>query len=148
MKYTIARREEWSSIEKEPFFTLCRGICRSLRKNSIPVRTVSLSGIIMDLPFIDTSTAPRCFSCFLEDVDIRPIEISRRLCGRQDCFVLRSLDCIDHIFSGVYPLFERNVYPGKTRVQQRDVQEYALEKCQKAYLKVKFLELLIVLNGR
>ena len=97
--------------------------------------------------FIDTSTAPRCFSCFLEDVDIRPIEISRRLCGRQDCFVLRSLDCIDHIFSGVYPLFERNVYPGKTRVQQRDVQEYALEKCQKAYLKVKFLELLIVLNG-
>ncbi len=51
MKYTIAGREEWSSIEKEPFFTLCRGICHSLRKNSIPVRTVSLSGIIMDLPF-------------------------------------------------------------------------------------------------
>lgn len=96
---------------------------------------------------IDMATAPECFSCFLEDVDISPAEVSKRLCGRDDCFVLRSQNYIEHIFSEVYPLFEKNVYPGKNRAQKGAAKEADLESCQKGYLKVKVLELLIVLNG-
>lgn len=75
---------------------------------------------------IDINAAPECFSCFLEDVNVRPKELAERLCGKDNCFVIRSQDYIEHIFSELYS---------------------APENCKKGYFKVKILELLLVLGS-
>lgn len=75
---------------------------------------------------IDTDAAPECLACFLEDVNVRPKELAGRLCGKEKCFVIRSQDYIEHIFSELY---------------------HAPESCRKGYFKVKILELLLVLGS-
>lgn len=75
---------------------------------------------------IDTDAAPECLSCFLEDVNVRPKELARRLCGKENCFIVRSQDYIEHIFSELYSV---------------------PESCKKGYFKVKILELLLVLGS-
>lgn len=75
---------------------------------------------------IDMDAAPECLSCFLEDVNVRPKELAKRLCGKEDCFIIRSQDYIEHIFSEMYS---------------------APESCKKGYFKVKILELLLVLGS-
>lgn len=75
---------------------------------------------------IDTNTAPECLSCFLEDVNVRPKELARRLCEKENCFIARSQDYIEHIFSEMYSV---------------------PESCKKGYYKVKILELLLVLGS-
>ena len=75
---------------------------------------------------IDTNAAPECLSCFLEDVNVRPKELAGRLCGKENCFVIRSQDYIEHIFSELYRM---------------------PESCRKGYFKVKILELLLVLGS-
>lgn len=72
------------------------------------------------------NTAPECLSCFLEDVNVRPKELAKRLCGKEDCFIIRSQEYIEHIFSELY------LVP---------------ESCKKGYFKVKILELLLVLGS-
>lgn len=32
---------------------------------------------------IDINAAPECHSCFLEDVNVRPKELAKRLCGKE-----------------------------------------------------------------
>lgn len=134
--------------QNEAFFYLMPGDLSISQKKrccceySFPLRHYHGLSILIDL-----CTAPECCSYFLEDVDICPIEISKKLCGRKNCFVIRSQDHIDRIFSEVYPLFEQNIYPEKTRTEQGEVKASALENCQKGYLKVKILELLLVLGG-
>ena len=75
---------------------------------------------------IDTDTAPECLSCFLEDVNVRPKELARRLCKDENCFIIRSQAYIEHIFSELYSVPE----DGK-----------------KGYFKIKILELLFVLGS-
>lgn len=75
---------------------------------------------------INTDIAPECFSCFLSDVNIRPIKAARRLCGEKNYFVIRSEEYIEHIFSEMYRVPCEN---------------------KKGYYKVKVLELLLVLSG-
>lgn len=75
---------------------------------------------------IDMDAAPECLSCFLEDVNVRPKELAGRLCGKENCFVIRSQDYIEHIFSELYQ---------------------APESYKKGYFKVKILELLLVLGS-
>lgn len=75
---------------------------------------------------IDTDAAPECLSCFLEDVNVRPKELAGRLCGKENCFIIRSQDYIEHIFSELYSV---------------------PESCKKGYFKVKILELLLVLGS-
>lgn len=75
---------------------------------------------------IDANAAPECLSCFLEDVNVRPKELAGRLCGKENCFVIRSQDYIEHIFSELYQ---------------------TPESCKKGYFKVKILELLLVLGS-
>lgn len=75
---------------------------------------------------IDTDTAPECLSCFLEDVNVRPKELAMRLCGNENCFIIRSQAYIEHIFSELYSVPE----DGK-----------------KGYFKIKILELLFVLGS-
>ncbi len=75
---------------------------------------------------INTDAAPECLSCFLEDVNVRPKELARRLCGKENCFIIRSQAYIEHIFSELYSV---------------------PEDCKKGYYKIKILELLLVLGG-
>lgn len=75
---------------------------------------------------IDMDAAPECLSCFLEDVNVRPKELAKRLCGKEGCFIVRSQDYIEHIFSELYSV---------------------PESCKKGYFKVKILELLLVLGS-
>ena len=75
---------------------------------------------------IDMDAAPECLSCFLDDVNVRPKELAWRLCGEEGCFIVRSQDYVEHIFSELYD---------------------APESCRKGYFKVKVLELLLVLGS-
>lgn len=76
---------------------------------------------------IDLEQTPRCLNCLLEDVDVRPDALRRKFClPGQDCFILRKLPSIEHIFSELY-----------------DVPE----SVKRGYLKVKVLELLLFLTG-
>ena len=51
---------------------------------------------------INTDIAPKCFSCFLKDVNVEPAKVAKRLCGDKDCFVVRSKNYIEHLFSEMY----------------------------------------------
>lgn len=75
---------------------------------------------------INVDIAPKCFSCFLKDVQVQPAKVARRLCGEKDCFVIRSEAYIEHLFSEMYQVPCEN---------------------KKGYYKIKVLELLLVLSG-
>ncbi len=75
---------------------------------------------------IDPEKAPKCFSCLLDDVEVQPVRIARKLCGENGVFLIRNESYIEHIFSELYSV---------------------PESYKKGYLKVKILELLLVLSG-
>lgn len=76
---------------------------------------------------VDLAKAPKCLSCFLEDVNVQPLAVAKRLCGDRNCFVLRRDAAIEHIFSELY----------------------SVPECyRKGYFKIKILELLLVLSGK
>lgn len=75
---------------------------------------------------VNTDIAPKCFSCFLKDVNVQPETVVKRLCGERSCFVIRSKDYIEHLFSEMYSVPCEN---------------------KKGYYKIKVLELLLVLSG-
>lgn len=75
---------------------------------------------------INTDIAPKCFSRFLEDVQVQPLNVAKRLCGERNSFIIRGNTVIEHIFSELY-----------------SVPEYI----KAGYFKVKILELLLILNG-
>ena len=74
---------------------------------------------------IDVDIAPKCFSAFMEDIEVQPSVVVKRLCGERNCVILRSEPYIEHIFSEIYTMKE----------EQRI-----------GYLKIKILELLFILN--
>ena len=111
---------------KKGFFYLMPGDLSVARREQQPVRYHFPLGHYQGISIlIDTDTVPECFSCFLEDVDVRPKELAERLCGKENCFVVRSQDYTQHIFSELYTV---------------------PKSCLKGYLKVKVLELLLVLG--
>lgn len=75
---------------------------------------------------IDLDRAPRCLSCFLDDVEVSPQALRQKFCSGNTCFIARSNEGIAHIFSELY-----NV-PDSIR---------------KGYFKVKILELLLFLSA-
>lgn len=75
---------------------------------------------------INTDVAPDCFSCFLKDVSVQPAKIAEKLCGEERCFVIRSKEYIEHLFSEMYSVPCEN---------------------KEGYYKIKVLELLLVLSG-
>ncbi len=75
---------------------------------------------------IDTQVAPKCFSCILEDVNVQPMAVAEKLCGDRGCFILRNHGAVEHIFSELYAISET---------------------IRKGYLKLKVLELLLVLSS-
>lgn len=74
---------------------------------------------------INEDTAPKCFSCFLKDVNIQPTKVADKLCGKDGCFVIRNEAYIEHLFSELYSVPVTH---------------------KKAYYKIKILELLLVLS--
>ncbi len=74
----------------------------------------------------DLDKAPRCFSCILEDVRVRPIEIKIRFSPSNKPYIARSDEHITHLFSELYNKDE----------------DYRI-----AYYKVKILELLLFLSA-
>lgn len=75
---------------------------------------------------VDTELAPKCFSCFLRDVAVYPMTVARRLCGDKRSHILRSQEYIAHIFSELYAV---------------------PESIRAGYLKIKVLELFLVLSS-
>ena len=75
---------------------------------------------------IDVDRAPKCLSCFLEDVNVEPESLMEKFCTHCDIFIARSLPAIAHVFSELYSV------PEEIRV---------------GYLKVKVLELLLFLTA-
>ena len=75
---------------------------------------------------VDLEKAPKCLSCFLDDVNVQPKVLLKKYCGDQTCFVARSMPALEHIFSELY-----SVPP----------------EIQKGYFKVKVLELFLFLSG-
>lgn len=69
--------------------------------------------------------APECFDEYLNGVPVRPMEIAQRLCQQRSSFVARSQRYVEHIFSEMYSV---------------------PEKIRFGYLKIKVLELLMVLG--
>lgn len=74
---------------------------------------------------VDTSKAPRCLSCFLDDVNVSPEKLREKFCAKNG-FIARSSDQIAHIFSELY-----NVP----------------ESIRGGYYKVKVLELFLFLSA-
>ncbi|HAJ96660.1 MAG TPA: AraC family transcriptional regulator [Ruminococcus sp.] len=75
---------------------------------------------------IDPSTAPECLSCFLDDVNVRPTALMEKFCHNAECFIIRSTESLEHIFSELYTV---------------------PESIRMGYMKVKVLELLLFLSG-
>ena len=74
----------------------------------------------------DRDNAPRCFSCVLDDVNVKPDALIKKYCGDGKCFVSRSNPAVEHIFSELYSV---------------------PEKIRRGYFKIKILELLLFLSG-
>ena len=75
---------------------------------------------------IDVDKAPRCLSCFLDDVNVQPGLLMEKFRSGSAAFVARSKKSIEHIFSELYSV---------------------PEEIKKGYLKVKVLELLLFLSS-
>lgn len=74
---------------------------------------------------LDPALAPRCLSCFLDDVNVSPFALLKKFCGENKHFIMRSTSQLEHIFSEIYSVPEH---------------------LKKGYLKVKILELLLFLS--
>lgn len=74
---------------------------------------------------INVDAAPESFAEYLNGVEVKPMEIARRLCQDRSSFVARSERYVEHIFSEMYSVPEK-IRPG--------------------YLKIKVLELMMVLG--
>ena len=75
---------------------------------------------------LDVEQAPRCLSCILDGVDVRPEALAEKFCTSRNLFVLRKSPSLEHIFSELYTV------PERIRV---------------GYFKVKVMELLLFLSG-
>ena len=74
---------------------------------------------------INTKTAPKCLSCFLDDVNVQPSALMSKFCDKNDFFVARSNSHLEHIFSELYSI---------------------PKEVQRGYFKIKVLEILLFLS--
>ncbi|MDD6919620.1 MAG: AraC family transcriptional regulator [Eubacteriales bacterium] len=75
---------------------------------------------------IDTKKAPNCLSCFLDDVDVKPVALAEKFCKNKCGYISRSEECFEHIFSELYSV---------------------KDSIRKGYFKIKVLEILLFLSG-
>ena len=74
---------------------------------------------------IDVNQAPKCLSCFLEDVSVQPEMIKQKFSRFRPCFITRSNASVEHIFAELYTV------PQEIRLP---------------YFKIKILELMLFLS--
>lgn len=74
---------------------------------------------------IDINQAPKCLSCFLEDVSVQPQRIRQKFSAYKPCFIARSNASVEHIFAELYTV------PQDIRLP---------------YFKIKILELMLFLS--
>ena len=74
---------------------------------------------------INIKTAPKCLSCFLDDVNVQPSALMAKFCDKNNFFVARSNSHLEHIFSELYSI---------------------PKEVQKGYFKIKVLEILLFLS--
>ena len=75
---------------------------------------------------IDVAKAPRCLSCFLEDVNVQPESLMHKFCDESGVYIARSTPSIAHVFEELYSV---------------------PESIRTGYLKVKVLELMLFLSS-
>ena len=75
---------------------------------------------------VEPGLAPRCLSCFLEDVEVQPAALAEKFCAAGGYFAARSSRRVEHVFSELYQV---------------------PEDLRRGYLKVKILELLLFLSA-
>ncbi len=75
---------------------------------------------------INTNEAPKCLSCFLQDVAVQPKAIEEKFCGKKSYHIARSNQSVEHIFSELYAV------PDEIR---------------QGYYKIKILELMLFLSA-
>ena len=112
--------------EDKAFFYLMPGDCsvviqdKKVKQYSLPLK--HYHGISIG---IDTAAAPQVFSAYLGNEKFDPLQIAKRLCGGGHSTILRSVDQLKHIFTESYAVDE---------------------SLRMDYLKVKLLELLVLLH--
>lgn len=74
---------------------------------------------------IDVDKAPRCLSCFLQDVKVMPKAIIDKFCSEKAYFISRSNQSFEHIYSELYTV---------------------PEEIRQGYFKIKILELMLFLS--
>ena len=94
---------------------------RTLREYTFPLH--HYHGISIT---VNTDVAPRCFSCFLKDIAVQPLEVAKKFCADDRSHIIRSESYVEHIFSELYSV------PDSIRA---------------GYMKIKILELFLVLSG-
>lgn len=111
---------------KDKFFYLSKGdICihrKDMVENNFYFPSGSYRGISL---LIDVNAAPKCLSCFLEDVNVEPKLLLEKFCKGGELFVCRSNSQLEHIFHELYNI---------------------PQEVQKGYYKIKVLEILLFLS--
>ncbi|MDE6608527.1 MAG: AraC family transcriptional regulator [Lachnospiraceae bacterium] len=127
LEITHCREGRFEYDTREQFFYLSGGdisVCKSKEGGAVvycPTRHYHGISVI-----IDPVHAPRCLSCFLDDVNVSPFSLLQKFCKEDNYFIMRSTVRLEHVFSELY-----SVPPDM----------------QKGYFKVKILELLMFLTG-
>ncbi len=75
---------------------------------------------------IHIDKAPKCLSCFLQDVAVQPKAIEEKFCGKKSYYIARSNSSIEHIFSELYAVSD---------------------EIRQGYSKIKILELMLFLSA-
>lgn len=113
-------------LEKDYYYLLPGDLSISIRERApekLYFPTRHYHGISVG---IHLEAAPQCFSCFLKDVNVQPLNIAERLCKDRRFFVIHGKKYVENIFAGLYDVCHQP---------------------QTGYLKIKVLELLYVLSG-
>ena len=103
------------------YFYLAPGDLSVARQDVLPTLAAFPTGHYHGITVtVDPGLAPRCLSCFLEDVEVQPAALAEKFCAAGGYFAARSSRRVEHVFSELY---------------------HVPEDLWQGYLKVKVLEL-------
>ena len=109
------------------YFYLAPGDLSVARQDVLPTAATFPTGHYHGVTVtVDPRRAPRCLSCFLEDVEVQPAALAEKFCAAGGYFAARSSRRVEHVFSELYQV---------------------PEDLRQGYLKVKVLELLLFLSA-
>lgn len=109
------------------YFYLAPGDLSVARQDVLPTAATFPTGHYHGITVtVDPGLAPRCLSCFLEDVEVQPAALAEKFCAAGGYFAARSSRRVEHVFSELYQV---------------------PEDLRRGYLKVKILELLLFLSA-